>query len=275
MEADCLRNMLYGYLHPFGFRISVPLLSLFGILSVASLAAFGYGLYVSAIHIRDGLTPRGLVMLQLFSFSLVMAAVFLITSGVGTYYPLYLCLMWPWAVLPMMEGWGSNPKKYSPLHRNRIFAWIAALTVISSGWLNMAWFARVPGLSQKYEGLSYGQRDTAAHLSGTSEFLLEHGYQIGYATYWNANVVTEVTNGAVRMIGVTSSDDPEDGIRYYDFLTSLWLREVPNDKPFLMLESDQAVPEEMEPYCVQVYADDCYCVYDITDLEAFNERLRY
>ena len=275
MDPACLRNMLYGYLHQFGFRISVPLLSLFGILSVASLVAFGYGMYVSAVHIRDGFTPRGLVMLQLFSFSLVMAVVFLITADMGTYFPLYLCLMWPWAVLPMMEGWGNNPKKYSPLHKNRMFAWIAAVTVISSGWLNIAWFVRAPGISQTYEGLVYHERDTVAHLSGVSEFFLENDYQIGYATHWNANVVTEVTNGAVRMIGVTASGDSEEGIRYYDFLTSLWLREVPNEKPFLLINSDGTVPEEMAPYCVQVYADDWYSVYDITDLEAFQERLRY
>lgn len=273
MEAACLRNMVYGYLHQFGFRISVPLLSLFGILSVASLVAFGYGLYVSVVQIRDGLTPRGLVMLQLFSFSTVMAVVFLLTADIHTYFPLYLCLMWPWAVLPLVEGWGSNPKQYSPLHKNRIFAWIAALTVIFSGWLNVAWFFRAPGLSQAYEGLYYQERDTASRLSGASEFLLENGYQIGYAGYWNANVVTEMTNGAVRMIGLTASDDSEDGIQYYTFLTSLWLREAPNEKPFLLMDCGKQPPAEMAPYCVQVYADDCYCVYDITDLEAVRERL--
>lgn len=271
MDATYLRKMAYGFLHQFGFRISAPLLSLFGILSVASLVAFGYGLYVSAVHIRDGFTPRALVMLQLFSFSAVMAVVFLLTADYNTYFPLYLCLMWPWAVLPMMEGWGSNPKKYAPLHKNRIFVWIAAVTVISSGWLNVAWFARTPGLSQAYEGLSYQDRDTVAHLADVSEFLLENDYQIGYATYWNANVVTEVTDGAVRMVGVTIYADPDGCIKFYDFLTSLWLREAPNEKPFLLINRYETLPEDMAPYCVQVYADDWYTVYDltITDPESF------
>ena len=242
---------------------------------MGSLVAFGYGLYVSAVHIRDGFTVRTLVMLQLFSFSAVMLVVFLLTADINTYFPLYLCLMWPWAVLPLMEGWGSNPKKHSPLHKNRIFAWIAVLTVISSGWLNLAWFARTPGLSQTYEGLSYHDRDTASNLNGVSDFLLENDYRIGYATYWNANVVTEVTNGTVQMIGLEASADPSDGVHYYTALTSLWLREAPNEKPFLLIDRYETLPEDMAPYCVQVYADDWYTVYDIaiTDPESFRRLL--
>ena len=111
-------------------------------------------------------------------------------------------------------------------------------------------------------------------LSGATAFLTGNGYEIGYATYWNANIVTELTDGAVQMIGLEESDDPEGGVRYYTFLTSLWLREVPNEKPFLLvpfdtLEQEWAFPEEMEPYCELVYADDWYQIYDVTDFEQF------
>ena len=106
-----------------------------------------------------------------------------------------------------------------------------------------------------------------------AKYLQENGYKIGYASYWNANVVTEVTDGTVHMIGVTIYTDPEGCIKYYDFLTSQWLREVPNEKPFLLIDHYEALPENMVPYCVQVYADACYSVYDITDLETFRDLL--
>ena len=147
------------------------------------------------------------------------------------------------------------------------------MVVLLSGWLNNAWFTRSIDMEQTYEGLSYKNRDTKDQLSGATAFLQENGYKIGYASYWNANVVTEVTDGTVHMIGVTIYTDPEGCIKYYDFLTSLWLREVPNEKPFLLIDHYEALPENMVPYCVQVYADACYSVYDITDLETFRELL--
>lgn len=281
IDPSLLDDMVYGYLHQFGFRRSVPLLSLFGILSVGSVVANGYALYTSGKRLfqasRNRLppSPRSLILLGFFSYSAVMAVVFLITTNESCYFPLYLTLCWPWAVAPLVENLADNPAKYSPLHKNRIFAWITALVVLSSGWLNLAWFTGLTNLYQPYEGLLYQERDTKAQLSGVTAFLSENGYQIGYATYWNANVVTEITNGAVRMIGIYERGEPGN-VAYHDLLTSLQLREIPNEKPFLLMQvkGEQGLPPaEMASYCTLAYADDWYCIYDITDLEAFRSLL--
>ena len=278
MDPSQLNDMIYGFLHQFGFRRYVPLISLFGILSIGSIVAFGYTLYVSGKTLfpagQGGPAPRSLVNLGFFSYTVVMTAVFLITADPTCYFPLYLSLSWPWAVIPLVEALGSNPGKYAPLHRGRLFAWAAALVVLCSGWLNAAWFTGSIQTEQRYEGLWYQNPDTVPQLSGATAFLTDNGYEIGYATYWNANIVTELTDGAVQMIGLEESDDPEGGVRYYTFLTYLWLREVPNEKPFLLvpfdtLEQEWAFPEEMEPYCELVYADDWYQIYDVTDFEQF------
>ena len=127
---------------------------------------------------------------------------------------------------------------------------------------------------KNYIGVNFALGDVIPGAGGIRKIRWQaNGYKIGYASYWNANVVTEVTDGTVHMIGVTIYTDPEGCIKYYDFLTSLWLREVPNEKPFLLIDHYEALPENMVPYCVQVYADACYSVYDITDLETFRELL--
>lgn len=280
MDFAVLDEMLFGYLHQFGMRRSVPLVSVFGILSVGSVVAGGYALYVSAKALLQSksLNPRSLILFGHCSFTTVMMAVFLFTAHKGYYFPLYFTMAWPWAVIPLVESWGDNPKKYSPLHRNRIIATAAALVLLLSGWLNVAWFTRVISAEQRYEGLAYRDRDTKDELSGVTAYLLENGYEIGYATYWNANVLTEITNGSVRMIGLEDYGNPKDGVRYYDFLTSLWLREIPNEKPFLLVSYDTfelewLFPEEMEPYTELVYADELYKIYDVTDFESFRELL--
>lgn len=276
MDFSLMDDMLFGYLHQFGFRMSVPLMSLFGILSIGSVVAGGYALYVSARALFQPKSPNHpyfLILSCLCSFTTVMTASFLFTSHYLFYFALYFTLAWPWAVIPLVESLRENPHKFSPLHKKRILATAAMMVVLLSGWLNNAWFTRSIDMEQTYEGLSYKNRDTKDQLSGATAFLQENGYKIGYASYWNANVVTEVTDGTVHMIGVTIYTDPEGCIKYYDFLTSLWLREVPNEKPFLLIDHYEALPENMVPYCVQVYADACYSVYDITDLETFRELL--
>lgn len=275
-----LDEILFGYLHQFGFRRYVPLVSPFGILSVGSIVAGGFALYVSAKSLlqSESLNPRGLILFSYCSFVTVMMASFLLTANQYYYFPLYFSTAWSWAVIPLTESWGTNPGKVSLLHRKRFFATVTALVILLSGLLNIGWFTGTISAEQPYEGLWYKTKDTKAQLSGATDYLQEHGYHIGYATYWSANSVTEITNGSVQMIGIEKSDTSADDVHYYDFMTSLWLRDAPNEKPFLLVPFDTAAekwdfPAEMEPCCQLVYADEWYQIYDITDFETFRELL--
>ena len=38
------------------------------------------------------------------------------------------------------------------------------------------------------------------HLTPVVGFLQDNGYTFGYANFWDANVITEMTNGQIEMV---------------------------------------------------------------------------
>ena len=110
-----------------------------------------------------------------------------------------------------------------------------------------------------------------AHLSDTVTFLSENNYEIGYATYWESNIVTEITDGDIQLIPL-SLDEDSGNILYFNCLTSQSLREQPNDAPFLLLTQDSKIffeKSDSVQYCDLIYEDEYHCVYSINDLNSF------
>lgn len=54
--------------------------------------------------------------------------------------------------------------------------------------------------------------ETTWSLRGIAEYLEENDYQYGYATYWNANILTELTDGKVEMVNIGESGFEADDI---------------------------------------------------------------
>lgn len=96
---------------------------------------------------------------------------------------------------------------------------------------------------------------------GYINFLEENGYDYGYATFWNANITTEMTDGRIDM---TSLDPNAEDLRVFRWLTDKRLIDEPHDRAFLVLENDEAgMYKGSEP----VYSDDSFSVYDIDKSE--------
>ncbi len=53
--------------------------------------------------------------------------------------------------------------------------------------------------------MSLATNDRNAYKEGAARFLEENGYNFGFATYWNANIITEMTDGKVEVAHI---DDP-------------------------------------------------------------------
>lgn len=93
---------------------------------------------------------------------------------------------------------------------------------------------------------------------GYINFLEENGYDYGYATFWNANITTEMTDGRIDM---TSLDPNAEDLKVFRWLTDKRLIDEPHDRTFLVLENDEAgMYKGSEP----VYSDDCFRVYNIS-----------
>lgn len=56
----------------------------------------------------------------------------------------------------------------------------------------------------KYVEAIKAERDTGRQEA--MEFLMEQDYDFGYATYWNANIITELTEGQIEMRNVNDTD---------------------------------------------------------------------
>jgi len=101
-----------------------------------------------------------------------------------------------------------------------------------------------------------------------ADILNEDGYEEGYATFWNANVMTELSNGKISMRSWWPHDDKAD---VADLETLYpWLQEtknwdtVPKGKVFIFLSLDEArrytIAQNLNRDAV-IYQSDEYVIY--------------
>ena len=258
------------------------MISLEGILSLGGIFA---GIYFILVSIRTlmkhqkGMDIKKAILtaMPLF-YTAIMIIVFLITAGQDDYYyPLYLtfCLSWaaPLLVLHMEE----ISSEIHPLHSRRVFSWVVFVILLANGFANLTFFNGSKVVDQPYEGLTFQEMDAKEKMSDVCTFLVANNYDIGYAPFWQGNIVTEITDGKIRINNINLNRE-NGNISYYNWLTSLYLREVESEKPFLLLKSKyQTYFENSDslPYCALVYDDSQYCVYDISDLETFISLLHF
>lgn len=278
-----LHDVVYGFLHQFGFRKSLPMLSLLGILSLGGIFTAGYCLYLAVKAIQTHKPTADLRKTIVYSFFLcytvVMTAVFLITSSFY-YFVLYYALCLSWAAPMLLSIPEHIPQNIHPLHFKRLFSWVAVLVLFVNGLANTAYFNGIEKFDQIFEGLTYQQKDTAAQMTELVDYLLENNYDAGYATFWEGNIITELSNGQIPMTNLTAKQSEDDilHICYYNWLTSQWQREAPKEKPFLILTADNAKLFEDSihfQHCTQIYSNELYYAFSIDNLEGFLTNVFY
>lgn len=284
LDFSELGEVLYGFLHQFGFRKEISMLSILGILSLGGIFAAGYCVYLavrnSCAH-RPGKDLRKTLVCSFFlCYTVVMTAVFLITSSYY-YYPLYYALCLSWAVPLLLSIPEHVPQDLHPLHMKRLFSWAAVLILFVNGLANAAYFNGVEKFDQVYEGLTIQEKDKADQMAPVVAFLVENGYDAGYADFVEGNLVTELSDGQVAMTNLripgTFNDNTME-LQYYNWLTSQWQQEAPKEKPFLLLRQRNLNRFENSgyfQYCTQVYTDEFHGVYRIDDLEGFLNLVAY
>ena len=122
-------------------------------------------------------------------------------------------------------------------------------------------------------------------LPAVAEFFKGEDYHNGYATFWNANVLTELTNGKVEVYAWKTSLDDGTGMESTASVNDLfrWLQktqhftEKPSGKVFILLTRDEfrycrfnasLVGEDL------IYASDDYLVYGYENYEVMQEHLQ-
>lgn len=289
MDAQYINDMLYGFFHQFGFREGVSMLSVNGILTLGSIFISCYLIFISVkqlLHSHSSQNKRKTVLSLLFlAHVTVLILVFLVTTSTSDpyHYPLYLSLCFSWAVPLILTHLGELPSAIHPLQAKRLFASVSVLLLLLSGTVNILYFQGSEQFPQVYEGLTFQNRNKKAELIEAVAYLTQHGYDKGYADHWDSGVITEMTNGNMPMVTIDYSHDftgsnINGNIKYQDTLISLWLRESPCEKPFLILttaDAESLAVSDTLKYCTEVYAGQYHVIYDITNLDAFMNTLHY
>lgn len=82
---------------------------------------------------------------------------------------------------------------------------------------------------------SFVTNDKNADRYDMAEYLVEEGYTFGYASYWNSNIMTEVSDGALEMANLWTMESLED-FRWSSKMSSY---EAKEGKVFLIAGADE------------------------------------
>ena len=271
-DVTDLDNIAYSYLLQFGFRYGVKVFSIMGILSLGGLAAGMVSTAEAVIALRpDSEVELGAFTVRRF-FSVctgVMLCVFLFSTS-PTAYSLYLIPVCVWSVPMIVHGLGSVK---APMRRLVLLTTVAAMLV--SGLGNAGFVFSPNRFAQRYEGLGWKDEKTVKKISGVVDFLKENDCTLAYADFWSANIVTELTDGQVRMIPLTYSESG-NSIRYYRWLTLKELWNEPMEMPYVVVgksEWNNFGGAHGYECLTQVYEDKNFRIYRVDDNEAFRNIL--
>ncbi|WP_455500254.1 hypothetical protein [Gemmiger sp.] len=109
-------------------------------------------------------------------------------------------------------------------------------------------------------------------LNNAAEWLTENGYTQGYATFWNGNAMTELTDGKLEVWTIQNLDSVyvPNWLQPKDHLTT------DPEHPFLLIDTetdDAAEDSKLVQYgdCTEVYNDGRFVIYDFADAAAVHE----
>ena len=227
--------MLFGYIPDKGF------LSLRGIISVFSFVfifIFGY----CAVRMFRKSRGRRFFLLLFLGVSLavnVFVFVFSSSTMVPRYYITILIFALP-AIVFYLEG------EAPALDRLVLGLVLAAGLLLGS--------AKVT--------LSFLTTDKNQDRRPVAAFLEEKGFEFGFATYWNANIMTELTDGRVEIANI---QDPES-LEYFKWSSPVkYYQEDYHQGPvFLLLTTEEATEYGKAKVLragEKLYEDDHYVVY--------------
>jgi len=118
------------------------------------------------------------------------------------------------------------------------------------------------GLTSVKGVYSFLDKDKNAEEKQVAQFLAEEEYVFGYATYWNANIMIELTNGYVEVANI--SDVEEMSMFLWSSPKKYYEKGYHTGKTFLLLTVEEAgkyADTEVVLRGEIVYEDDAYIVY--------------
>ena len=248
-----LQDAFGSLLMLFGYIPGKSVLSLRGVISMmAFLLLFLLGYAALRARREHNLLKRYLIFLFYSSF-LLNTFVFVFTDStlVPRYYITTVILL-----IPIVLFYLESERK--PLDRY-LFVFLLAACLLTA---------------TAKTGLSMMTSDKNAERRAVARQLEEKGYRFGYATYWNANIVQELSNGAVEIANLHMGEDGSLSLFRWSSMQRYYEGDYPQGRVFLLLTEEEekalggsglleAGEEELR--------SDGYTVYGYADNAAFLE----
>lgn len=127
-------------------------------------------------------------------------------------------------------------------------------------------------------GADYHEAATSVNDNyATAQFLVENGYENGYASFWDGNIMTELTNGRIHVWTLTPNSVPE--LRPWLQITE-HLQSPPQGKVFFVISKWEAYGEcqpttealaAAMPEQALIFEDDSHKIYGFESDEAMRE----
>ncbi len=258
-----LQNIGNGLMGFFGFRADLSILSLEGIASILGIVCFVLALYFSIVLFRrrDHISSPAHAITSLFFLStlFVNTLIFLLSGNFEIRYYIPVVVFF----FPLLAIVWENKIFAAPLPRltKPLCGFVFAVFLLNS------WFTAKPYLTRAYP---------APDIFPVADFLQQEGYTFGYATFWNANIITEQTNGEVKVSSVIDLPTPH----FYRWLTlkEYQQKEYHSGPYFLLLtrkEAEEIKDSELLKSGKETYRDDHYAIYSYPTNEVFAKTLDY
>ncbi|AEE15745.1 hypothetical protein Trebr_0297 [Treponema brennaborense DSM 12168] len=204
------------------------------------------------------LTPRKVFVTFVIVMSVFNAFTYINTEYIARYFILILVYIVPCLALFLYE------KDISALKRYMLGVSLAAVLICSS--------------FITYETVLCTDNNTDKHE--VAAFLQEQSYTFGYATFWNANVFTFMTNGKVEIANLYRKNDGGTDLITDRFKCDKWLTperyyedtERNDEKVFLLVTNDEYdASSDLRIFQTgkRVYTDDFYQVFEYANNTVF------
>lgn len=261
-SVDRITDIVNGCLETLGYN-DKPLFSSRGLVSILVVAVMGAIIYLVAriVSTKSNAEEEERAYGVFFVWTFVMHVVlFLFTNAPyqSRYFLPLLVYVFPILGICFKKA-VTEKDKYST-----IFAAGIAICLIWGG-VNVctSW---IVGKDSKY-----------SQKKETAEFLIEEGYNFGYAEFWSANLFTELTDGYVRFHTIFDWKQDWDTLEAYPWLMRLEdVNRETEDKVFILLnrERDADFPEcEYINEKYKVFENEYYIIYSYENTEQLKSLL--
>lgn len=232
---DSFSNLLvlFGYQQT-GFYVTGKLISAEGIGSVLGLCTGAAVFFFFILCLRKWglLTLAQKLTVALFAGSLfICGVVFTICSDIVN--ESYWLLVFPLAFATLCVG--ISVCDFRLPHARKVMCGLLCVCMLCSGYAAVSCFVRKP-------------LRAVPERAAAADWLVENGYRQGYATFWNSNVLTELSSGKLEMWTVRSWDSSPVKVHEWLQQKEHLQRHPSDDRLFMVIGPNDSMQDDRFMY---------------------------